>query len=432
MDPLFSNEHYKKGYILKSCIMPKILQINTVAVNGSTGRIVEGIGFAAKNRGYDAYIAYGRNKHKHNDSESKLIRIGNDLSVYEHVIETRLFDRQGLASRFATKNLIRLLDDIKPDIVHLHNIHGNYLNYKYIFEYFSKNNIPIVWTIHDCWPITGHCVHFTAVNCFKWKTGCFSCPRLKSYPQSFFKDRSLRNFLDKKKAFCSVDNLTIVPVSYWLKGIISESFLGHYPIHVIQNGIDIQAFHPRESEIQLVKKKYGIENKFVILGVATGWSNENGFYDFLKLREILDNDFVIVLVGVNESIKCKLPKGIIGIKRTDSQSELAAIYTAADIFINGSFEETFGLVTVEAMACGTPVIVYNSTACPEVVKQGTGYVVPMKDIKEIKKTILHYKSLTDKEKILMSRMCREYTVQNFDKNNKYNEYVDLYNQILSK
>lgn len=430
MDSSFSNGHYKKSNFLKSCVMPKILQINTVAVNGSTGRIVEGIGLAAKKCGYDAYIAYGRNNHT--DSESKLIRIGNDLSVYEHVIETRLFDRQGLASRFATKNFIRLLDDIKPDIVHLHNIHGNYLNYKYIFEYFSKNNIPIVWTIHDCWPITGHCVHFTSVNCFKWKTGCFSCPRLKSYPQSFFKDRSQCNFLDKKKAFCSVDNLTIVPVSNWLKGIISESFLGHYPIHVIQNGIDIQAFYPRKNEIQLVKKKYGIESKFIILGVATGWSNENGFYDFLKLREILNNDFVIVLVGVSELIKRKLPRGIIGIKRTDSQSELAAIYTAADIFINGSYEETFGLVTVEAMACGTPVIVYNSTACPEVVKQGTGYVVPIKNIKEIKKAIFHYKSLTDKEKILMSRMCSEYVVRNFDKNNKYNEYIDLYNQILSK
>ena len=408
--------------------MYKLLQINTVAVNGSTGRITEGIGVAAKKRGYDTYIAYGRNNSKH--SASKLIRIGNDCSVNEHVLETRLFDRQGLASRIATKHFISQLESLKPDLVHLHNLHGNYINYKLLFESLARNNIPVVWTIHDCWPFTGHCVHFTAVHCNKWQTGCFSCPRLKGYPQSYLLDRSKKNYEDKKEAFCSVNNMTVVPVSHWLGDTVSESFLGKYPIHVIHNGIDIQAFYPRLNEVQHVKKKYGIENKFIILGVATGWSKDNGLYDFIGLRKLLEEDFVIVLVGVTESINKMLPNGIIGIERTDSQSELAVIYTAADIFINGSSEETFGLVTVEAMACGTPVIVYNSTACPEVVKPGTGYVVPAGNLEEIKKTILHYKSLSHERKMSISRECTEYVVTNFDKRNKYNEYVDLYDKIL--
>ena len=224
--------------------------------------------------------------------------------------------------------------------------------------------------------------------------------------------------------------MTVVPVSRWLGDIISESFLGKYPIHVIRNGIDIQAFYPRLDEMQFVKKKFGIENKFIILGVATGWSKDNGLYDFIELRKSLDENFAIVLVGVTESINKMLPNGIIGIERTDSQSELAALYTVADIFINGSFEETFGLVTIEAMACGTPVIVYDSTACPEVVKPGTGYVVPVRNIEEIKKSILHYKSLSDERKISISRECTEYVLNNFDKRNKYDEYVDLYDKIL--
>lgn len=408
--------------------MYKLLQINTVAVNGSTGRIAEGIGVAAKNRGYDTYIAYGRNNPEH--SASKLIRIGNDCSVYEHVFETRLFDRQGLASRIATRRFLGQLEALNPDLVHLHNLHGNYINYKLLFEFLSRNDIPVVWTIHDCWPFTGHCVHFTAVHCNKWQTGCFSCPRLKGYPQSYLLDRSKKNYDEKKKVFCSVNNMTVVPVSRWLGDIISESFLGKYPIHVIRNGIDIQAFYPRLDEMQFVKKKFGIENKFIILGVATGWSKDNGLYDFIELRKSLDENFAIVLVGVTESINKMLPNGIIGIERTDSQSELAALYTVADIFINGSFEETFGLVTIEAMACGTPVIVYDSTACPEVVKPGTGYVVPVRNIEEIKKSILHYKSLSDERKISISRECTEYVLNNFDKRNKYDEYVDLYDKIL--
>lgn len=409
--------------------MYKIVQINTVAVNGSTGRITEGIGIAAKNRGYDTYIAYGRNIPS--QSDSKLIKIGNNISVNEHVLETRLFDRQGLASRIATKEFIRELEELKPDLIHLHNIHGNYLNYKLLFNFLSEKCIPIVWTIHDCWAFTGHCVHFTAVNCDKWITGCFSCPRISSYPKSFFIDRSKRNFRDKKNAFCSVKNMTIVPVSNWLGDIISRSFLGVYPIQVIQNGIDTQVFYPRKNDIQFIKKKYGLENKFIILGVATGWSRENGLFDFINLRRILNDNFVIVLVGVSKSLKNVLPKGIIGIERTDNQAELAAIYTAADIFINGSFEETFGLVTAEAMACGTPVIVYNSTACPEIVDDRTGFIVPVGDIKVIKDTILLYQNLSNKNKILMAKNCSEYIKKNFDKVNKYNEYVNLYDKILN-
>lgn len=410
--------------------MPKVLQINTVAVNGSTGRITEGIGEAALNRGYDSYVAFGRNNST--GSKSKLIRIGTDLEVNEHVLETRILDRQGLASCSATRKFVKQLKQIKPDLVHLHNIHGNYLNYQILFRYLAEAKIPVVWTIHDCWPITGHCVHFTAVKCNKWKTGCFNCPRSRSYPQSLFADRSKKNYSDKKTAFTSVDNLYIVPVSNWLGGVMKESFLGEYPIQTIHNGIDITSFYSRPDSVTSIREKYNLGDKFVILGVATGWSKENGLYDFIELRKLLDDNYIIVLVGVTDKVKEKLPEGIIGIYKTDSQAELAELYTTANIFVNGSFEETFGLVTAEAMACGTPVIVYNSTACPEIVKPEVGYVIPVSDVNAMKDAILLQKGKSEVEKTKQSEYCTKYALENFDKRNKFNEYVDMYDKILNR
>ena len=407
----------------------KILQINTVAVNGSTGSIADGIGEAIIRRGHSSYIAFGRNNISLNASKSNLIKIGNNLSVAEHVLETRLLDRHGLASRCATHKFIRQIDALKPDIIHLHNIHGNYINYNILFEYLAKANIPIVWTLHDCWAFTGHCVHFVAKNCDKWRNGCYSCPRLGSYPKSYFADRSRTNYENKKKAFTSVKNMTLVPVSNWLGKVCSESFLGNYPIHVIHNGIDTDIFSPRINVSTKIRNKYGLGNRFVVLGVATGWSNENGLYDFIELRKRLDSDYVIVLVGVTKRIKSILPEGIIGIYRTDSKEELAELYSTADIFINGSFEETFGLVTAESMACGTPVIVYNSTACPEIVTDNTGYVIPIGDIEAMKRAIEYQRQLPFEVKAFQSESCSKLIRNRYDRREKYDEYVALYEQI---
>lgn len=414
--------------------MATILQINTIAVNGSTGRIVDGIGEAALAQGYDSFIAYGRNKPS--ISKSQLIRIGNEFDVREHVLETRLFDMQGKASRNATRKLLRQIEAINPDIIHLHNLHGNYLNYKILFEYLKDKNIPVVWTLHDCWAFTGHCVHFTDAKCFKWKIKspihCCNCPKKKRYPNSYWFDRSAKNFIEKKNTFTQLKNVTIVPVSHWLGSVVAESFLSVYPIHVIQNGIDIDVFYPRLKSIEMIRHKYGIGKRFMILGVATGWSDDVGYSDFLWLRQKLSNEqFAIVMVGLTDSQIKKLPMGIIGINRTWDAGELAALYTTADVMFNGSFQETFGLVTAESMACGTPVIVYNSTACPEIVtEQETGYIIPVGDRCLLINRILLLAQNEDRSSV--NQNCVNYVRKNLSKQQKYDEYVDLYNSLLRR
>lgn len=412
--------------MFKSLTM-KIMQINTVAVNGSTGRIAEAIGKAAIKAGHESYIAYGRGDP--GTSASQLIKIGDKCSVYEHVIATRLFDRQGLESRRATKQFLKHLDTIKPDIIHLHNLHGSYINYDILFSYLSKKRIPVVWTLHDCWPFTGHCVHYTAVECNRWMTGCHNCPRLKSYPKSLYTDRSCANYLDKKRSFLQLDNMIIVAVSNWLAEVIKRSFLNKYPIGVIHNGIDTDAFYPRQKSIGKIRKKYGLSDKFLVLGVATGWSNENGLYEFIELSRRLDSKrFKVMLVGVDDKVKKLLPEDLLGIGRTDSQEELAELYTTSDIFINGSFEETFGLVTVEAMACGTKVIVFDSTACPEVVNDNAGYIVERHDIDAIVE-IINKEAQNQETDNSNSFKISDYARKNFDHKNMAKEYIRVYDEI---
>lgn len=405
----------------------KILQINTVAVHGSTGRITEGIGEEIVKRGGQSYIAYGR--HQPSGSQFELIQIGGKADVWNHVLQTRLFDRHGLGSKQATNQFILTIEQLRPDIIHLHNIHGYYLNIEILFEYLKRVRIPVVWTFHDCWPMTGHCTYFTAVKCDKWMSQCHNCPRLHGYPQSLFWDGSRRNHSLKRELFTSVDRMVVVPVSAWLGSVAERSFFQKYPIRPIQNGIDIETFAPRSaSRLKEIRRKYDFGDKFVILGVATPWSDEKGLSDFIELRKHLDTDCVIVLVGVTPQQMKRLPAGIIGIERTDNAAELADLYACADLFVNGSFEETFGLVTAEAMSCGTPVVVYDATACPEIVTPQTGFVIPVKNIGAMCATISAYQKIGKKA---YSRNCRDYTQTHLDKRVKYAEYVDLYEQIMN-
>jgi putative colanic acid biosynthesis glycosyltransferase len=238
--------------------MKKLLQINSVINSGSTGRIAEEIGQTAIDTGWESYIAYGRNERP---SSSKLIKIGTDKDIKLHGLQTRLFDRHGLGSKGATTDFIRQIEKIGPDIVHLHNIHGYYINMEVLFHYLKKVNIPVVWTFHDCWPITGHCSHFTFVGCEKWKTQCYNCPQKTGYPASYLIDRSKKNFILKKELFNSLSNLTLVPVSQWLSGILKESFLQNYSIKVINNGVNTEVFRP--SEVSDFRNKHGLIDKFV-------------------------------------------------------------------------------------------------------------------------------------------------------------------------
>ena len=307
----------------------KILQINTVVNSGSTGRIAEDISKLLISKGHESYIAFGRGNSR---STATLIRIGNYSNIRLHGVKTRLLDRHGFGSKWATNKFIQKIADIKPDIIHLHNVHGYYLNVEILFNYLKSFNIPVVWTLHDCWAFTGHCSHFDYVNCFRWETGCFSCPNKKAYPASWFLDNSKLNYKQKNVLFNSVPLISVITPSQWLADYVSKSFLGRYPVSLIRNGIDLGIFYPRNTSI--IKKRLGIENKFMVLGVANVWNQRKGLDDFLQLRKIIDDDSVIVLVGLSRKQMKNLPKGVIGISQTENIDELAEFYSAADVFIN--------------------------------------------------------------------------------------------------
>lgn len=404
--------------------MPKILQINPVVKNGSTGRIAEQIGVIAMENGWDSYIAYS--PRPKNTSQSKLIQIGNIYDNIWHAIITRLFDMHGLGSYWATKRFIRSIKKIKPDIIHLHNIHGYYLNYKVLFQFLSQTNIPIVWTFHDFWPITGHCSYFSDVNCLKWKTICHTCPKKKYYPKSLWLDNSKNNHNLKRKFFTSVENLTIVPVSKWVESLVKESFFEKKSIKTIYNGVDLNTFYPI-SDTVVIKNKYCINDKFVLLGLATTWGKRKGWDDYMKLSAYLPSDCIIVLVGLNSKQLKDLPKNIIGIKRTENIQELATLYSAADIVLNISYQETFGLTTVEGFACGTPGIVYNTTASPELISPETGIIVEPGNIKQI---LVAIETIKSKGKEFYKTKCRERAEQVFNIQDRFKEYISLYEKLF--
>jgi len=404
--------------------MPILLQINSVVNWGSTGRIVEEIGQASVANGWESYIAYGRYDRS---SASKKIKIGNKLDFYFHIIMTRLFDKHGFASTNSTKNLIEKIQKIKPNIIHLHNIHGYYLNVKLLFQYLSTMQIPIVWTLHDCWSFTGHCAHFDYIGCDRWINCCYKCPQKNKYPVSKFLDHSLKNYEFKKQLFNSIKNMTIVPVSYWLGEKVKNSFLNKYPIDVIQNGIDINIFHPI-TDMNSIKKKYNIEDKYIILGVASRWDGLKGIFDFTALNNIIDHDiFKIVLVGLNKKQIKKIPKEITGIERTEDINELTALYSIADVFLNPTWEDTFPTTNLEAIACGTPVITYNTGGSIESISDDVGIIVDKGDIKNLYKSIINIK---EKGKNYYFNNCRKRAETFYNKKEKYKDYIKLYKKLL--
>ncbi|MEG2061872.1 MAG: glycosyltransferase [Alistipes sp.] len=404
--------------------MPTLLQINSCVNAGSTGRIAEEIGQLAIAAGWKSYIAYGRTGR---ESVSQLIRIGDKRTVCEHAVETRILDNHGFSSRDATRKLIAQIKEIRPDIIHLHNIHGYYINIELLFNYLAVANTPVVWTLHDCWSFTGHCAHFDYAGCDKWRTGCFDCPQKTSYPASFLLDNSRCNYLLKKQLFTSVKNMTIVPVSQWLGGLVRQSFLAEYPIQVIHNGVDLSAFYPKDTTA--IRRKYSLSNKFMLLGVASSWSKRKGLYDYCKLRTLLSDEYQIVLVGLTSKQIKDLPLGIIGIQRTESVDELAEVYSVADVFINYTYEDTFPTVNLEALACGTPIITYRTGGSPEAIDSATGIVVEKGNVEASIAAIQEVKS---KGKSAYSIACRKRAEMCYNKEERYAEYMDLYEKMLKQ
>lgn len=399
----------------------KVLQINSDANSGSAGRIAEDIGSLIISSGNESYIAYGRTRNK---SSSKLIKIGGNDDILLHVLKTRLTDRHGFGSERATAKFLVTLDKISPDLIHLHNIHGYYLNIKVLFNYIFKKKLPVVWTLHDCWPFTGHCSYFDAVNCYKWLSECSECPNLRGYPKSCFFDNSKKNFIQKQTLFHKAKNMVLVTPSEWLMGHLRNSFFSDCNMKVIHNGIDLSKFRP--IVIGNVKSKYNLTRKY-ILGVASRWDSRKGLEDFIKLRCYLNPVIDVVLVGLSNKQIRNLPAGIIGIRRTENIDELAEIYSGAEIFINPTYIDNFPLTNLEAMACGTPVIAYRTGGIPESINSATGLVVDKGNLDELIKAVT---TIIYKTKMCYSKVCRNHVETHFNKLQKLGEYIDLYGNLL--
>lgn len=402
--------------------MKKLLQINSVINSGSTGRIAEEIGQLAIQQGWESYIAYGRND---KESASEKINIGDKIGVLWHVFLTRFFDLHGFGSQRATRKLIARIDEIQPDIIHLHNVHGYYLNIKLLFDYLSAQHIPIVWTLHDCWTVMGHGAYFKSKK--KKGTEEFWTAPKSEYPENWFLHNDWQNYKHKKELFGALKKLTLVPVSNWLGEIVKNSFLKKYPTKRIYNGVDLEKFQFCRKESFL--KKHKIENKSVLLGVASVWEARKGLDDFITLSKLLKDDEVIVLVGVTDDIIKTMPPNIIGIKRTESVEELVQWYSSATVVLNLSYQETFGLTTVEGYACGIPTVVYNATASPELVIKETGFVVEQGDIEGVRKSI---DKIRTNGKEFYLKACRERAEKHYDKNQRFQEYLELYKEMLLK
>lgn len=394
--------------------MPTLLQIDSCLGIGSTGRITESIGALAKARGWDCYIAHGARYVGNTKMHS--IPVVTKMGEYRHALRSMLFDAHGLGSACETKLLIEQIEQIKPDVIHLHCIHGYYLNYKELFEYLNKTDIPVVWTFHDCWAFTGHCAHFYTVGCYKWRDSeCSNCPLLKEYPKAFI-DRSNRNFKLKKELFGKNINLHIVCVSQWLSSLTSKSFFKDKDCRVINNGVDISVFRPYKQA----------DGKPYLLGVASSWNQSKGLYDFYKIRENLPiEDYDILLVGLTQEQMKDLPEGVMGITRTESMQALAELYSGALAFVNPTYADSFPTVNLEALACGTPVITYRTGGSPEAIDESTGIVVNQGDIDGLVAAIRHLK-----ENPISQEACRQRAVQLFDKEERFMDYIRLYDELL--
>lgn len=401
----------------------KTFHINSTS-HGSTGTIARQIIAACEAAGHTGYFAHGLGKLF---SEHEYL-LSTKWKTRWHNICSRLTDRQCFFSRGSTEHLVKILQEVKPDIIHLHNLHGHYLHIGVLFEYLKDFPGQVVWTLHDCWPFTGHCSHFQALKCEKWKSGCFNCPGLSVYPPSNFGiDNSRKNWEQKRELFSSVKNLTLAPVSEWLAEIARKSFLGNKKVVRIYNGTDTETFSPKKN-VSSVREKYRLGNRFVILGCANSWGRSKGLPDFLKLRErFSEEELAIVLVGLTEKQIQELPEGIVGIRRTGSAEELAELYSAADLFVNPTYEDNFPTVNIEALACGMSVCTYRTGGSPEAVDENTGFVVEQGDVDGIVSAIEIVRS---RGRVSYSEACRARALNCFRKEDRYAEYVKLYEELV--
>ena len=389
----------------------KIVQINATSGIGSTGKIAVAISELLNESNIENYIFAS----SISDENKNNVKVSNENYIKFQAIKSKVLGNYGFNSASATKKIINKLEEIKPDIVHLHNIHGHDCNLEMLFKYFKKTNQKLYWTFHDCWAFTGYCPYFDLAGCDKWETECKQCPQRSRYSLFFDYSKSLYN--KKKQLFSGLD-LTIITPSQWLASLVKKSFLKDYPVKVINNGIDLNIFKPTDSDF---RKKYNCEYKFILLGVAFGWGKRKGLDVFIELSKRLDSKYQIVLVGTDNNVDKQLPSNIISIHRTKNQQELAEIYSAADLFVNPTREEAFGLVNIEALACGTPVFTFNTGGSPECIDETCGLVFEKDDIDTLEREIIRISS----GNVFSKEACIEKS-ERFEKNDKFIECLCLY------
>lgn len=360
----------------------KILMINVVCGIRSTGRMCTDLASVLEEQGHEVKIAYGR-ENVPEQFQKYAVRIGNDRDVKLHGGKARVLDGAGFGSRQATIRFIEWVKKFEPDVIHLHNLHGYYIHMEILFEYLRNCGKKIIWTLHDCWSFTGHCVYFDYAGCGKWKTGCGKCPQKKEYPSCIGLGASKRNYQRKKSLFTGIPSLTLVTPSRWLSGLVKQSFMAEYEVRVIPNGVDTKVFRPTENRL---REKYKLADKKVVLGVAAVWDRRKGLEDFVKLSKRLPAEYQIVLAGVTKEQAASLPDTMVTIEKTDNPKELAAWYTLADVFVNPTLEDNYPTTNLESIACGTPVVTYDTGGSSESAGM-FGVSVPKKDIDQLAEAV---------------------------------------------
>ena len=392
-----------------------IIQIAAGSMGG-IGRMTRDISSVLSKNGYENYIVFGRGEVF---DTSRDYKIGTKLSTYIDAIQSRLLDNAGFNSIYSTRKLIRFLDKKRPNLIHLHNLHGYYINIELLFNYIKEKKIPVVWTLHDTWAMSGHCCYWDYVKCSKWKSHCNQCPAFKTYPKSFF-DHSKENYVKKKNIFTGVENLQLITPSSWLSQITRESFLKEYPVNIINNGVDLDLFRKKDYINPLI----GVANKKIVLGVASTWIDRKGWKDFIKLSEKLPEEYIVVMVGVSNKQRKLLPNNMIGICHTENAEQLVDLYNSAEIFLNLTYEDNFPTTNIESMACGTSVLTYKTGGSPESIISETGYVVEQGNINKVVEIVLsHRKTKETIDACVKHAKC-------YDKNTAFLHYVDLYKKNI--
>lgn len=399
----------------------RVFQLNTFCGVKSTGRIAAEIAKLVKNDGGECLIGYGVPGISP-DSEPFAYRIGTPVERKLHGAMRKLLDAEGCGSVLGTRQLIREMRAFAPDLIHLHNLHGCYLNLAMLFDELAAMNKPVVWTLHDCWPFTGHCAYFDYVGCDRWQSQCHDCPQKASYPTCIGLSRAKQNFERKKQLFTQLQNLTFVAPCQWMTQPLSQSFLKRYPVRVIPNGVNLTVFKPVDSDL---RTHYGIGEKKIVLSVASEWDERKGLRYLLEARQKMGSEYCFVVIGLSEQQAADLPDGMIGLTHTANADELAAWYTATDCLANPTMEDNMPMVNLEALACGTPVAVFATGGCPEAVGE-CGQVIPQGNVDALCEAI---RQLCQRKPDLRSLCLKR--AKDFDSRKTFQSYLELYKELCS-